>query len=189
MQLFASSLRISLVLMLLCGVVYNLAATGIAQTLMPHRASGSLIEEDGRIVGSELIGQTFTEPRWFHGRLSSIGYAADGSGTPNYAPSNPDLLERARQSALDWQAANPDVPLSEVPLDLVTNSGSGLDPDISPQGARVQIPRVSAATGIPQAELEQLVERHTAPRRLGLFGEPTVNVLELNLALREAASK
>ncbi|QJC51712.1 potassium-transporting ATPase subunit KdpC [Paenibacillus albicereus] len=189
MQLVTTSLRVSLVLMALCGLIYNLAVTGIAQGLMPHKADGSLIEDSsGRIVGSAHIGQTFTEPRWFHGRLSSIGYAADGSGTPNYAPSNPDLLERARQSAIDWQAANPAVPLGQVTADLITNSGSGLDPDISPEGARAQIPRVSAATGIPAAELEKLVERQVEPRQLGVFGEPTVNVLELNLALQALAS-
>ncbi len=181
-----TSLRTSLVLMLICGLLYHLALTGAAQALMPKRADGSLIYNGhGEVIGSELIGQSFTDPGLFHGRVSSIGYSADGSGTPNYAPSNPDLIARVRQSALDWRTNNPDVPIGDVPLDLLTNSGSGLDPHISPKAAEAQIPRIAGVTGLSPERLQALVDEHTAPRPLGIFGERTVNVLKLNLALRQ----
>ena len=181
-----TSLRTSLVLMLVCGLLYNLVLTGAAQALMPGRADGSLIYNGrGEAIGSELIGQSFTDPGLFHGRVSSIGYDAGGSGTPNYAPSNPDLIARVRQAARDWRTNNPDVPLGEVPLDLLMNSGSGLDPHISPEAAAAQIPRIAGAAGLDPERLQALVDEHTSPRALGIFGERTVNVLRLNLALRQ----
>ena len=137
------------------------------------------------MVGSELIGQNFTRPQYFHGRVSSIEYNGAGSGGNNYAPSNPDLIDRTKASIEAWKENNPDVPVSKVPMDLVTNSASGLDPHISPQAANIQIPRISKLTGITEAELIQLVEEHTEGRDLGVFGEPRVNVLKLNLALAE----
>ncbi|OXM16809.1 potassium-transporting ATPase subunit KdpC [Paenibacillus herberti] len=190
MNILTISLRLSLVLMVLTGLLYNMAVTGIAQALLPKKADGSLMyNKEGQLIGSELIGQNFTDPKWFHGRLSSISYTANGSGTPNYAPSNPDLLTRANQSVQDWKSANPDVPVSNLTMDLITNSGSGLDPHISPKGAQAQIPRISKLTGLPVSELESLVSKHTASRQLGIFGEPTVNVLKLNLALQQATQK
>lgn len=181
-----ASLRIGFVLMALCGLFYNAAVTGIAGAILPKQAEGSLLYDgQGRVIGSELIGQNFTDPQWFHGRISSIEYNGAGSGTPNYAPSNPDLLARAQQSIQNWQTSNPDVPVNQLPLDLITNSGSGLDPHISPAGAKAQIPRISRLTGIPASQLEKLVEEHTVPRQLGLFGEPGVHVLNLNLALQK----
>lgn len=183
------ALRASLVFILLCGVLYPLVTTGAAQLLMPKQADGSLIRDDsGKVVGSELIGQNFTDPQFFHGRVSSIEYNAAGSGSNNYAPSNPDMIDRTKASIEAWKENNPDVPVSELPMDLVTNSGSGLDPHISPQAADIQIPRISKLTEIPEAELQQLVEKHTEGRDLGVFGEPRVNVLKLNLALRELLS-
>ncbi|UUZ81813.1 potassium-transporting ATPase subunit KdpC [Paenibacillus sp. P26] len=178
------AIRASLVFIVLCGMVYPLVCTGIAQVLMPGRANGSLIySAKGEVIGSELIGQKFTDPKYFQGRVSSIDYKADASGSNNYAPSNPDLLRRTQDSIEDWKKNNPDVPVSALPIDLITNSGSGLDPDISPPSAKAQIPRVSRLTGIGAAELNQLVEQNTQGRDLGLFGEPRVNVLKLNLAL------
>ncbi|WP_339292208.1 potassium-transporting ATPase subunit KdpC [Paenibacillus sp. FSL W8-0187] len=180
------AVRTSLVFIVLCGVLYPLVTTGASQLLMPKQAGGSLVTDSGgKVVGSELIGQNFTEPQYFHGRVSSIEYNGAGSGSNNYAPSNPDLIERTKASIEAWKENNPDVPASKVPIDLVTNSGSGLDPHISPQAADIQIPRISKLTGIAEAELDQLVKEHTEGRDLGVFGEPRVNVLKLNLALAE----
>jgi K+-transporting ATPase ATPase C chain len=186
MKVIAASLRISLAFMIFCGLAYNLIVNGLAQWLMPEKADGSLIyNAQGQVVGSQLIGQTFTEPGWFQGRISSIEYSADGSGTPNFAPSNPDLLSRVEQSVKDWQSNNPEIPIGEVPNDLISNSGSGLDPHISPEAARVQIPRISQESGLAADQLESLVEKHIEPRALGIFGEPTVNVLQLNIELQQ----
>ncbi|MDU5143781.1 MAG: potassium-transporting ATPase subunit KdpC [Paenibacillus dendritiformis] len=180
-----SMARLSVVFIVLCGIVYPLACTGLLQALVPERANGSLIRDgSGAVIGSQLIGQPIDDPRYFHGRVSSIGYQAEASGSNNYAPSNPELLERMKASVRDWERSNPAVPAAQLPIDLVTNSASGLDPHITPEAARVQIPRISGLTGIAQAELEKLVGEHTEGRDLGLFGEPRVNVLALNLDLR-----
>lgn len=184
MKLLVSSLRISLLFMVLCGLGYNLSVTGIAQTMFPEQADGSLIQnEKGTVIGSRLIGQLFTEPKYFQGRISSINYRADGSGSPNYAPSHPALLERITKSLEEWKINNPEVPVSGLPIDLITNSASGLDPDISPEAAHAQIPRISRLTGIEQQQLESLVEELTSQRTLGFLGEPAVNVLKLNIEL------
>ena len=180
------ALRASLVFIVLCGILYPLVTTGAAQLLMPDQANGSLIKDsEGKVVGSELIGQNFTDPKYFQGRVSSIEYNGAGSGSNNYAPSNPDLMERTKASIEAWKQNNPDVPISELPIDLITNSGSGLDPHITPKSADVQIPRISKLTEIPEEELGKLVDQHTDSRDLGIFGEPRVNVLKLNLALSE----
>lgn len=180
------ALRTSLVFIVLCGVLYPLVTTGAAQLLMPKQAGGSLVTDGGgNVVGSELIGQNFTDPQYFHGRVSSIEYNGAGSGSNNYAPSNPGLIERTKASIEAWMENNPDVPVSEVPMDLVTNSGSGLDPHISPQAADIQIPRISKLTDVSEAELKLLVQEHTEGRDLGVFGERRVNVLKLNLGLQE----
>lgn len=184
------AIRASLLFMILCGIVYPLVSTGLAQLLFPHQANGSLLKDkDGRVVGSELIGQSFTDASYFQGRVSSIDYKAEASGSNNYAPSNPDLLARTRESIAQWHKDNPDVPLARLPLALVTNSGSGLDPHITPQSALVQIPRISKLTGLPEAELQALVAAFTEDRDLGVFGDKRVNVLKLNLALQEKLGK
>jgi K+-transporting ATPase ATPase C chain len=186
MKMMISSMRLSLVLMLLCGLLYNLIITGIAQAVMPKQAGGSLIYDDKHnVIGSELIGQSFTDPKFFQGRISSIEYKAEGSGSANYAPSNEEMLKRTQQSIEQWSNDNPGVPVRRLPVDLITNSGSGLDPHISPEAAKAQIPRISRLTGIAAAKLDQLVDEHTAGRALGFLGEPAVNVLQLNLALIE----
>lgn len=180
------TLRTSLALFLICCVVYQLAVTGIAQAFMSKQANGSLVYDNNhQVVGSELIGQSFTEPQYFQGRVSSIEYNGNGSGSPNFAPSNPDLMKRLQSSVSAWQQQNPDVPVSTLPVDLVTNSGSGLDPDISPEAARAQIPRISQLTGVTTDQLQSLVQQQTKSRPLGIFGEPTVNVLQLNLTLQK----
>ncbi|MHA6532144.1 potassium-transporting ATPase subunit KdpC [Paenibacillus sp. BAC0078] len=185
-----SIVRLSVVFIVLCGIVYPLASTAIAQVLMPSQANGSLLKNsEGQVVGSGLIGQNFTNPALFHGRVSSIDYKAEASGSNNYGPSNPDMLQRTRDSIAQWKQDNPDVPVNQLPVDLVTNSGSGLDPDISPASATVQIPRISKLTGISADKLEALVKKYTTGRDLGLFGEERVNVLKLNMALMEMSAK
>lgn len=178
--------RVSLVMIVLCGLIYPLVSTGIAQLIFPQQANGSMVKDaGGKVIGSELIGQTFTNPAFFQGRVSSIENNGAGSGSMNYSPSNPELVKRIQESMVAWEAANPDVPLEKLPIDLVTNSGSGLDPDISPASAAAQIPRISNLTGLDQTELQKLVDNHTKERDLGVFGDPRVNVLLLNMALGE----
>lgn len=184
------ALRISLLFIILCGVIYPLVSTGAAQLLFPDKANGSLVKDgEGNIIGSELIGQSFTKPSYFQGRVSSIDYKAEASGSNNYAPTNPDMLARLQVSIDQWQKENPDVPIADLPIALITNSGSGLDPDITPQSALVQIPRISKLTGIPSTELEALVEDNIKNRELGIFGDKRINVLKLNLALSEKLEK
>ncbi|QOS98778.1 potassium-transporting ATPase subunit KdpC [Brevibacterium sp. JNUCC-42] len=178
------NIRVSLVLLLICGVIYPLLMTGIAQALMPIQANGSLITDvNGNVVGSKLIGQTFTDPKYFSGRVSSIEYNAAGSGSNNYAPSNPELIERTKKDVAAFLVANPTIVQAAVPADLVTNSASGLDPHITPEAARVQVPRIAAVRNLTNEQLNQLISKHTEDRSLGLFGEKRVNVLELNIAL------
>ncbi|SCM92355.1 Potassium-transporting ATPase C chain [Bacillus mycoides] len=179
-------IRITFTFLVLCGLVYPLIVTGIAQAVMKDNADGSLIYNDkDEVVGSKLIGQNFTDPRYFHGRVSSIEYKAEASGSNNYAPSNPDLEKRVEKSIEDWKKQNPTVPVTEVPIDLVTNSGSGLDPDITPQAAFVQVDRISKITNISKKTLNQLIKEQTEGAALGLFGEDRVNVLKLNLELQK----
>ena len=179
-------IRITFTFLVLCGLVYPLIVTGIAQAVMKDNADGSLIYNDkNEVIGSKLIGQNFTDPRYFHGRVSSIEYKAEASGSNNYAPSNPDLEKRVEKSIEEWKKQNPSVPVTEVPIDLVTNSGSGLDPDISPKAASVQVERISKLTKIPKEKLEQLIKDQTEGAALGLFGENRVNVLKLNLELQK----
>ena len=179
-------IRITFTFLVLCGLVYPLIVTGIAQAVMKDNADGSLIYNDkNEVIGSKLIGQNFTDPRYFQGRVSSIEYKAEASGSNNYAPSNPDLAKRVEKSIADWKEKNPAVPVTEVPIDLVTNSGSGLDHDISPKAASVQVDRISKLTNIPKGKLNQLIKDQTEGAALGLFGEDRVNVLKLNLALQK----
>lgn len=185
-HILSEAIRISVVFIVLCGIIYPLVCTGIAQVVMPSQANGSLIKsENGEVIGSSLIGQQFTNPKFFHGRVSSIEYKAEASGSNNYGPSNPDLLKRTQESIEAWKKENPEVAINMVPMDLLTNSASGLDPHISPKAAEAQIPRISKSTGIDEAQLRTLVDEHTSGRDLAIFGEPRVNVLELNLDLQK----
>jgi potassium-transporting ATPase KdpC subunit len=179
-------IRSSFTIMVLAGLVYPLASTGIAQAIMPYKADGSLVyNEENEVVGSKLIGQSVSDPTLFHGRVSAIEYDASGSGSNNYAPSNEDMINRTEESLEVWKKANPDTPISEVPVDLVTDSGSGLDPHISVQGAMAQVDRISELTGVSKEKLQKLIEDNTQEKEWGIFGEERVNVLLLNLDLQK----
>ena len=179
-------LGLSLVVMVICGILYPLAITAFGQGLFNKQADGSLVyNAEGVVVGSELIGQSFHEPGYFHSRVSSINYDAAGSGSPNYAPSNTEMIERTVQDTNSWLEQNPGVPVGDLPIDLVTNSASGLDPHISPEAALAQVPRVAENTGIDENTLQNLIETHTQEPWFGIFGSPGVNVLTLNLAIDE----
>lgn len=170
---------------LLTGVIYPLAVTGLAQVIFPTQANGSLIRQDGRIVGSALIGQPFDDPRYFWGRLSATGpfpYNAAASSGSNLGPSNPALVEAVQARIAALKSADPGN-TAPPPVDLVTASGSGLDPHISVAAAQYQAPRVAQARGLDEETVNQLVAHYTEGRQLGLLGEPRVNVLRLNLAL------
>jgi K+-transporting ATPase ATPase C chain len=173
----------------LVGLLYPLAITGIAQVAFPSRADGSLVKQDGKVVGSSLIGQDFSGPLYFHPRPSSAGdgYDAMSSSASNLGPSNPELLQVVRKRLRLYRAENGLPPSQEVPADAVTGSGSGLDPMISPENARLQAQRVADARGMTLDQVMALVGASTTGRSLGFLGEPGVNVLELNLALDNQA--
>lgn len=169
-----------LVLTIALGVIYPLAVWGVAQVVFPQQANGSLIEKDGKIIGSELIGQQFASEKYFHSRLSANNYDAANSGGTNLGPASQKLITRVQTDALNLQPENPNAP---VPADLVTTSASGLDPHISPAAAEFQIPRIARARNLNETDLRKLVAQFTENRQFGVFGEPRVNVLKLNLAL------
>ncbi len=181
-----TAVLMTIVTTVLLGIIYPLVVTGLAKVLFPHKANGQLIERNGKVVGSRIIGQAFTGAGYFHPRLSAAGnngYDATNSGGSNFGPTNQKLIDRVKQDVASLQAENPGTP---VPIDLVTTSASGLDPDISPAAADFQVPRVARERGISQDELRRLLAKHTEGRQLGFLGEPRVNVLELNLDLDAA---
>lgn len=183
---------LTLLLTILTGFIYPGIVTGLAQVIFPHQANGSLLTVNGKVVGSELIGQYWTSPQYFHGRPSATvnpttgkpePYAADNSSASNAGPTNAAYIQTVQQRVAALKKENPDAPAGPVPVDLVTASGSGLDPDISIAGALYQAPRIAKARGLGLAQVQQLINDHAQGRFLWIFGEPYVNVLDLNVAL------
>jgi K+-transporting ATPase ATPase C chain len=181
-SVWITSIRFTIVTTILVGLAYPLAITGVAHFLFPRKAAGSLILHNGQIIGSELLAQSFTSDKYFHPRPSAAGngYDATSSGGSNLAQSNKTLVDRIQGSIDTLAKENPSKP---VPIDLVTTSGSGLDPDITPDAAYFQVPRVAKARNLSEDAVRQLVDAHFTPRQLGVLGEPRVNVLQLILAL------
>ena len=201
---FRPAFTVTLVLMLVCGLGFPLVMNGLSAVLFPHQANGSMVEYNGKEVGAEFVGQEFTEDYFMKGRPSAYHYNTyttdedgnevynDGSeygglssGSNNYAPTNPDLVDRVEQDMDTFLEKNPEVSREEIPTDLMTASGSGLDPHITPDSAEVQIPAISEASGISVEKLEQIVKENTKGKLLGVFGEETVNVLGVNVAIAE----
>jgi K+-transporting ATPase ATPase C chain len=175
----------TLVTTVVFGIVYPLVVTGLSQLLFPAKANGSLIVRNGQVIGSHLIGQTFSSDKYFHSRPSNAGNGYDplASGGSNLGPTNQALVSRVAQDVAKYQQENPGQP---IPADLVTSSGSGLDPDISPASAEFQVARVAKARGTTTDQIRKLIAKHTQGRQLGIFGEARVNVLELNLDLDDS---
>jgi len=195
------AILVSIVLMILCGIIYPLALTGISQLVLNKQANGNMIVVGGKEVGSEFIGQNFTNPKFFRGRVSSVNYntyteddmkpdengkvaySGVGSGSQNMAPSNKALKERVEKDIVDFLKSHPGVKKEDIPTDLLTSSGSGLDPDISPEAAKIQIPAISKASGISETDLQKIVNKYTESKSLGIFGESRVNVLKVNIEI------
>lgn len=202
-KMFRTAFVFSIVMMVICSCIYPMALTGVSQVTMKEKANGNLIDKDGNptanieeAVGSELVGQDFTEDYYFHGRVSSVNYntyaqeqKASGeysgvsSGSFNYANSNPELEARIQEDLNEFLAAHPDVKAEDIPSDLLTASGSGLDPHISPKAAEVQISVVAKNSGLTEDQVYEIVEENTEHKVLGIFGEERVNVLKCNLAI------
>ena len=190
MRTFITALVATAVLTVLTGIIYPLAVFGIAQTIFPRQAGGSIVVENNKVVGSSLIGQNFSSPKYFQSRPSAAGdkgYDASNSGGSNLGPTNKALIDAVKLRLKNLVESNPGIDPRQVPIDLVTASGSGLDPEISPAAADLQVARVAHARGLSEDQVRQLIADNTRPRSAGIFGEPGVNVLLLNLALDRAA--
>lgn len=196
---------VTVVLLLICGFLFPLLLTGISSLIFPSQANGSLISINGNVVGAKNVGQEFTQDYYMWSRPSAYHYntytedeegnqfyndgtefPGIGSGSNNYAPSNPDLAERVEADIEIFLEKNPDVKREDIPTDLLTASGSGLDPHISPASAEIQIPRISEASGLTEDQIREIISRHTSGKVLGIFGEDTVNVLEVNIEIAQA---
>jgi K+-transporting ATPase ATPase C chain len=177
----------TIVTTILLGLIYPLVVTGLAQLLFRDKANGQLISRNGEIVGSRIIGQAFVGPGYLHSRPSAAGngYDAANSGGSNLGPTNQKLVDRVKADVARLQAENPGQP---VPVDLVTTSASGLDPDLTPAGAEFQVPRIARERGLSEGQVRQLIDQHTSGRQVGFLGEPRVNVLEVNLAFDQLKS-
>lgn len=201
MKVLFKAFTISLVFIIICGIAYPLAINGLAQLIFPKQANGSIALYNGRPVGSELLGQAYSDPRFFHGRVSSVNYntykpedtkpdkngktaySGVNSGSANLGPTNPALADRVKSDMDAFLMANQGIKKENIPTDLLTSSGSGLDPNISPVAAKIQIPGISKATGISISDLEEIVNKNITGRQLGLFGDSCVNVLKVNIEI------
>jgi len=186
MNAFWISVRITIVLTVLTGIIYPIAMTVAAQVIFPWQAQGSLVESGGKVVGSAILGQNFSKPEYFHPRPSAAGdkgYDASSSSGSNLGPTNKTLIDTVRGRIKDVVLQNPGVTASQIPVDMVTASGSGLDPEISPADAEVQLARVARARGLSEDQVREAIRSNTRGRWFGVFGEPGVNVLMLNLDL------
>ena len=202
------ALTVTVILMLVCGLAYPLLMTGLSQVIFPEQAGGSLIQMNGQVVGSAFVGQEFTQPCFMKGRPSAVHYNTykmdendqpvylDGtpfgglaSGSSNYGPSNPALVQRVQQDMQEFLAQHPDVQQQDIPTDLMTQSGSGLDPHISVASARVQLPAIAQASGLSMETLEQIVRNNTTGKLLGVFGQETVNVLGVNIQIAQTMDR
>ncbi|GAA6409952.1 K(+)-transporting ATPase subunit C [Blautia hominis] len=207
LKYFKSALILTVLMLILCGFAYPAALTGLGQLIFPHQANGSLITAEGEkttepeeAIGSAIVGQDFSgNPRYFQGRVSGVNYntyteeekennsyGGVGSGGSNLAPSNEELKERVEKSVDEFLEKNPGVEKGDIPADLLTASGSGMDPDITPQSAKIQIPAIAENTGLSEEELEKIVENNTQGKVLGVFGHERVNVLKCNLEIAKA---
>lgn len=188
MKYIGTAIRMTLVTAVIAGIIYPLAMTGLAQVIFPGKANGSLVKKGGQVIGSRLIGQNFTAPKYFLPRPSAAGtgYDAMDSSFSNLGPTNKALADRVQAAVKADIAADPGLTFGQVPIDMVTTSGSGLDPDITVANAQAQAPRVAAARGMSVSAVLDMIAKHTSGRQLGFLGEPRVNVLELNLALDAA---
>ena len=188
MKYIWTAIRMTIVSAVILGVIYPLAMTGLAQVIFPGKADGSLVKNGGQVIGSRLIGQNFTAPKYFLPRPSAAGtgYDAMDSSFSNLGPTNKALADRVQAAVKADIAADPGLTFGQVPIDMVTTSGSGLDPDITVANAQAQAPRVAAARGMSVSAVLDMIAKHTSGRQLGFLGEPRVNVLELNLALDAA---
>ncbi|WP_066370517.1 potassium-transporting ATPase subunit KdpC [Neobacillus fumarioli] len=184
MRSFLVALRASLLLIILCGFLYPLATTAVAQVLFHKQAEGSLVTQNGKVVGSKLLAQGFKGPQWFHPRASAAKYDPTASSATNADVASTDYIKTVKNNVNQVKKEDPNIGKA-IPADLVTTSGSGFDPDVTPEAAKAQVPRIAKATGISQNQLITLIHQHTEGRSLGVFGEPRVNVLELNLALQK----
>ena len=200
-NIFKSSIKLSIMLLLICGLIYPLLTTGIGQILFNKQANGSMVSFNGKKVGSQLIGQNFIDGRFFQGRISSVNYNTYtkedtvpdssgktvyngvSSGSSNLAPSNSKLTERVKDDMDKFLEAHPTLKKEDIPADLLTSSASGLDPELSPASMKIQIDAVSKASGISADDLQQIISKHTKGKFLGVFGEPRVNVLMVNLEI------
>lgn len=196
------AILVTILLMVICGFLFPLVLSGLSRVIFPEQAKGSLIEENGTVIGSEFVGQEFTQPYFMKGRPSAVHYNtytedengnkmySDGSefggvasGSSNYGPSNPELVNRVESDMAAFLEANPDVKKEDIPTDLLTASGSGLDPHISVESANIQIPAVAEASGIQEERLKEIVKENTTGKLIGIFGEETVNVLGVNVSI------
>lgn len=183
---FGTSIRMTIVSVILLGLIYPFVMTGIAQVIFPNQANGSLVRVNGRVVGSDIIGQLWTKPRYFHGRPSAAGkgYDPTQTGGTNLAPTSKKLIDATKATIAQVEKENP-AQSGPPPMDLITSSASGVDPDISPDGAYYQAARVAQARGMPVNQVDELIAKHVQGRTFGFLGEPRVNVMALNLALDE----